>query len=567
MSLLGTIQMAANSLRATDVGLQVVGQNIANANTAGYSQEVLQLSPGPTQQSGGVLLGTGVAIDGVSAQIDPYVEEQLRLANGTASSYSTQAGVYQQLESVMNELSSSGTDLTTSLTNFSSAIQNVLGSPQSDSTRQLAVASGQTLAQNINSLATQVQSMQTDLNSQISGDVSSINQLVNQIAQLNVQIAGLQAGVNNGSTAVGLVDQRNQALGNLSNLVGITVQQQPDGEVNVYAGNEYLVSGGIAQQVSLNDTIAPGAYGPTLQITANGSPLSTAGGQYGGQIAARDQILGGFLNQLNSFSGTLAGAFNQIYASGQGLTGYSTVTSQYGVSSAGTPLENAGLTTAPTNGSFQIVTENSVTGQSQTTTINVSLEGLGNDTTLDDVANQINQISGLSASVSASGKLTIASTDANQTFSFANDSSGLLTSLGINTFFTGDSATTLGVNSDLVADPSKFAASTGGVGQDTNNAQALSQFATAPLASQQGSTITDLANGIVTNVTEGSASATASSTSSGSLQASLQSQSQSVSGVSIDEQAVDMIQLQNTYLASAKLITTIASLLQTLTQL
>jgi flagellar hook-associated protein 1 FlgK len=95
----------------------------------------------------------------------------------------------------------------------------------------------------------------------------------------------------------------------------------------------------------------------------------------------------------------------------------------------------------------------------------------------------------------------------------------------------------------------------------------LSQFNTTPLADQQGSSLTDLANSLVTNVTEGSAAATANSTSASTLQAGLVSQNQSVSGVSIDEQAVDMITLQNTYIASAKVISTIQTLLQTLTQL
>lgn len=512
MSLFGTLQLAGNSMQATGVGLQVIGQNIANANTPGYSQEVVQLGTGPTQQEGGVLMGTGVVVQGVTSEVDQYVEQNLRSANSSVSSYSTQASVYQQLESMMSELTTSGTDLTTSLTNFSAAVQNVLTSPTSDSIRQVAVTSGQTLAQNINQQASQVASFQSQINSQIPADAASINQLVTQIQQLNVQIAGFQAGVSNGSTAVGLTDQRQAALTSLSNLVNINVQPQPNGEVNVYVGNNYLVDGGEAQLVSVTNSNAPGVYGPTLVVGATSSPLQATSGQYAGQIEARDQILGGYLDQLNSYSNTLANEFNKVYASGQGLSGYSSVASQNGVSDANAPLENAGLTNPPTNGSFQIVTQNSVTGQRETTTINVSLEGLGGDTTLNGVASQINGIAGLTASVSASGQLSIASTDPNETFSFANDNSGFLASVGINTFFTGDSAATLGVNSDLVSDPTKFAASTGGVGVDTNNAEALAQFNTTPLASQGGQTITDLANSLVANVTAGSAAAQANST-------------------------------------------------------
>jgi flagellar hook-associated protein 1 FlgK len=567
MSLFGTIQMASNALQATDVGLQVVGQNIANANTPGYSQEVLNLTPGPTQQQGGVLEGTGVEIVGVTEQIDQYVEQRLYGANSDVTSSTTQATTYQQLESLMSELTSSGTDLTTSLTNFSSSIQNVLDAPQSVSNRQLAVSSGQTLANNINSMANEAMQMQSDLNSQITGEAASINQLTNQISQLNLQIENFQGGVNNSSTAVGLVDQRQQALTSLSKIVNVNVQQQSNGSVNVYVGNDYLVYGATNQQVSAKNSDTPGQYGPSLVITNSGSPLDASSGQYVGLLNSRDQILGGFLQQLDSFSGSLASEFNKIYASGQGLDGYQSVTSVNRVSNATAPLEDAGLTNTPVNGSFQIQVENTATNQTSTYTINVDLEGLGADSTLNSVAEQINQISGISATVTANGQLSIDNTAANQSFSFANDSSGLLASLGINTFFTGDSAGTLSVNSDVANDPSLFAASTGGVAQDADNAQALSAFNTTAFADQGGATIADLANTIVSNVTEGSATATANSTSANSYQAGLQSQSASVSGVNIDEQTVNLLTLQNTYQATAQVISTINQLMSTLTQM
>lgn len=564
MSLFGTIQMASNSLQATDVGMQVVGQNIANANTPGYSQEVLNLTPGPTQQIGSVLEGTGVEIVGVTSQIDQYVQQGLLVANSNVSNTSTQASTYQQLESLMSELTSSGTDLTTSLNNFSAAIQNVLDSPQSVADQQLAVSSGQTLAGNINAMANEATQMQGDLNSQITGEAASINQLTSQIAQLNNQIENFQGGVNNDSTAVGLIDQRQQALTSLSNIVNINVQQQTNGSVNVYVGNNYLVSGAITQQVAVNNDETSGQYGPTLKIANSNQPLDATSGEYVGLVDSRDQILGGFLQQLNSFSGSLANEFNKIYASGQGLDGYQSVTSTNTVSNADASLEDAGLANTPVNGSFQIQVQNTATDQTNTYTINVDLEGLGADTSLNDVAQQINQISGLSATVTANGQLSIENTAANQSFAFADDSSGLLASLGINTFFTGDSASTLSVNSDVVNDPSLFAASTGGVGQDANNAQTLSTFNTTAFPDLGGSTITDLANSIVSNVTEGSATATANSTSASSYQAGLQSQSQSISGVNVDEQTVDLLTLQNQYQASAQVISTISQMMNTL---
>ena len=130
---------------------------------------------------------------------------------------------------------------------------------------------------------------------------------------------------------------------------------------------------------------------------------------------------------------------------------------------ADAPLNNAGLSFTPTNGSFSIIVTNSKTGTSTTTNMPVNLLGTGTATTLNSLAAAINNISGLQAQVTG-GKLTISSTGANTTFSFGTDTSGTLAALGINTFFTGSNADNLAVNNALVQDPTKFAASSGGVG-------------------------------------------------------------------------------------------------------
>ena len=130
---------------------------------------------------------------------------------------------------------------------------------------------------------------------------------------------------------------------------------------------------------------------------------------------------------------------------------------------------------------------------------------MGNDTTLTSLAAQLNSISGLSASVTPSGQLSISTTSAEQQVAFAGDTSGTLAALGINTFFTGTDAASLSVNNAVVAESQTFAASAGGVGVDTQVAQQLAGFANLPLASAGGATITDITTTLAANVTHGSA--------------------------------------------------------------
>jgi flagellar hook-associated protein 1 len=564
MSLLSTIQLAGNTLTAAQIGLQVVGQNVANVDTPGYAREVVNFTPAAAQTQGSLTLGTGVEVSGITQEVDQFVEQQLRSANADATGSATESQTYQGLEGLLNELGSNSVG--TSLTSFFNSINEVLNSPDDISQRNLVVLAGQTLTQNVNNLAQQAVTTGQDLDQQVAASAGTINQLAQQIGQLNAQITQT-AGGNPSSPAVGLTDQRSADLTQLSNLINISVTQQPDGSVAVYTGGNYLVFGSQVQQVQAVPVTINGDTVHTLTFVGNNAALDPTSGKVAGLINSRDQIVGGFLDNLNSFANTLAFEFNKVYSSGQGLTGYQSVTSQVSVADPAATLESAGLANAPVNGSFNIEVNDPTTGQTQTSTINVNLNGLGTDTTLNNIVQQLNAVSGVSASINNQGQLTIASNSPNDQLAFSNDSSGLLASLGINTFFTGTTALDLGVNSDVVKDPGKFAASQSGIGQDTANAVQLAGFFNQSLSSQNGSSLADIYSQMAENVTQNSAQSQAVSDGYQTYQATLQGQSESVSGVSIDEETINMLGYQRQYQASAQIISTINTLLNTLVNL
>jgi len=114
MSLFGSIHLANNTLRTTQVGLQVVGQNIANASTPGYAREEALLVTGPTQQYGDLLLGMGVRIEGVVQRVDQALDQRVRSAISDRAGAEVQEQSYLSLERVIGELKE--TDLSTALT-------------------------------------------------------------------------------------------------------------------------------------------------------------------------------------------------------------------------------------------------------------------------------------------------------------------------------------------------------------------------------------------------------------------------------------------------------------------
>ncbi len=557
--------MAGNSLQANQIAIQVVGNNIANADTPGYIQQNVVLQPGPTQTVDNLPLGSGVEVKGIQQQLDSFLEDRLRGAMSDQASTSTQQSTYTQLEQIVNALGSN--NLSTAMTNFFSSISDVLNNPQDVSTQNQVVLQGQTLAGTINSMAQQIASLQQNLNQQVVGTAGQINQRTSEIGSLTGQIATLHGGQGGLDAAGGLQDQQLTDLESLAQLTSIQVQNNADGTVNVYAGGNYLVDGANVCQVNVAYQSSGGTTTAQLQIAGSDANLDPTSGQLAGLLASRDTALGGFLNTLNNFSQTLANEFNKIYSSGQGLTGYQQLTSQNAVDSPTAALNQAGLACTPQNGDFQILVNNTQTGLTQTTDIPVDLSGQGNDLTLNGLAAELNQVSGITASVTANNQLSISCSSPNEQFAFSSDNSGLLAALGLNSFFTGNSALSLGVNSTVANDPSLLAASTGGIGTDTNNATTLANFADQPLASQGGNTLSDLYNTMTSDLAQASAVATSSAQGAQSFCSTLSSQKASESGVSLDDQTIQLMGYQRAYQATANYIQTIQQMFDSLLQI
>jgi flagellar hook-associated protein 1 FlgK len=562
MSLFSSIQMGGNSLHANEIALQVTGQNISNANTPGYLREEIHLLPGPTQKLGSLLLGTGVIVNSITQAFDRFLE--LRLQGALSDKVDTQvvAQNYLQLESIVGALDDSS--LNDSLTTFFNSISQIMDQPEDDSVRNLSVLNGVALTREINDMQERTQQLREDLNDQVFTISDNINALVEDIRSLNIKIAETEGGNVSNSDAVGLRDQRTNDLESLAQLISIRTVEQLDGTVSVYTSGNFLVLAGTSQQVGVVMDSDRGMTTASIHIVNNDTPLDTSSGQLHGLVESRDNVLGGFLDTLDNFSAKLINEFNRDYSSGQGLKGYATLTSASAVSDATAPLNAAGLDFAPENGSFQVLVRNTKTGLTKTTDINVNLSGLGPQTTLEDIRDDLNAISGVTAEILIDGRLKISQAATDSEIAFANDTSGTLAALGLNTFFTGSKASDISVNATVIGDPKLFAASAGGIGQDTNTAKVLAAFQDQPLESANGSTLSDLYDRMVGNVTQASSQAQAAANGADTYATTLEGQKASISGVNLDEEAINMIQYQRAYQASAKFIATIVELLEIL---
>jgi flagellar hook-associated protein 1 FlgK len=565
MSLFGSIQLAGNTLRVADIGLQVVGNNIANANTPGYARQELVLAPAPTQRKGNLLLGLGVQVVGIVQKLDANLQNRLRDALSDTANSATQRTTYEQLEGLLGELGEN--DLSTTLNAFFASINDVLNQPESASVRNLAVLKGQTLANEIGRLASRVRNMRSDLDARVVDGAKDINRLLTDIRDLNIKIAESEGGASR-SDAAGLRDQRNVALDSLAKLVNIRVEEQASGGVAVFTSSgDYLVFEGNVRQVEVQNLNDRGQSIAEIRLTETNSPLALGSGELGGLVTSRDTILGGFLDNLDEFARTLAFEFNKVHSSGQGLKGYSTITAENAVTNVNAALDNAGLPYTPVNGTFEVQVYNTRTKLTQTTRIKVDLDGIDGDTTLSGLQAELNGIDGITASINSAGKLTLTSNSADQQIAFADDTSGLLAALGINKFFTGSSALNLQINQAVAKDPALFAASAGGVGNDTENGVLLGGFLDRALESNSGASLSDMYLQMTGEITQASAVSRSVYEGFQVFEDSLQGQALAATGVNMDEEALKMLTYQRMYQASAKLISTINELLGVLLNL
>lgn len=565
MSLNGALATASRSLQLFSLGIQVSGNNIANASSPGYVRDELRTVPSPGYQTGGVILGTGALADGVHQQLDAFLESRIHGANSDASAAEQITSAYTQLQQVLQELGDQ--DLSTGLNTFLNAIQTVADQPENPSVRSALISQGENLSRQIQSLRGRVVDLKDSANSQLKSLVSEANSLIVKVADLNPKIARLEANGLNHNDASSLRIERLNSLNRLSQIIPIRVVEQSSGAVDVYSGAEYVMLGGSYQ--TLTTSTQPDEKGlaiTSVEFSRTRAVIEPLGGELHGLIDGRDKVNESFLEQLDQLTGALIHTVNRVHSSGQGLSGLTDTLSNNYVSSSTVALDQAALPFAVESGRFVVSVRNKQTGLDDTHEIAIDLRGLGTDTTLDDVRAALGAISHVTATVTAEKKLSL-KTDNGYELRFGEDTSGFLAAAGINTFFTGSGSGDIAVSKTLIGNPELLATGQGGGPSDNRNALKLVQEFDAADTSLQGFSIDDYYRKIVGTIAQSGAAEQAVSDGFASFRDTLKAQREQRSGVSLDEETINVLNLQHNYQAAAKIVSTIDQLMTTLLQI
>jgi flagellar hook-associated protein 1 FlgK len=175
-------------------------------------------------------------------------------------------------------------------------------------------------------------------------------------------------------------------------------------------------------------------------------------------------------------------------------------------------------------------------------------------------------VPGVTANISG-GKLTVAAANSNLEVSFSQDNSGALAALGINTFFTGNTASNIGVQQPLKDQPSLLAVAKNGEPADNQTALAIAGLESKTFAGLGDQSIKDKYQSMLNQVAVAAASSKTSAEAASSVKETLEGQRESLSGVSVDEEAINMIRQQRAFQGAARLISAVDEMMRTLLQI
>ncbi|MGZ5204910.1 MAG: flagellar hook-associated protein FlgK, partial [Caldimonas sp.] len=241
MSISSLLGIGSRAMTASYAQLTVTGNNIANANTAGYSRQNAELETAFSQQTGAGFFGKGVNVATVTRAHSDFLTREAATTRSLAASDAARSAQLQQLENVF-QLGEAG--LGYSAQQMFNAFVDVANKPQDSSARQTALARVGELADRFGTASSQLDSLQTGVTDQLRTSVASINSLSSQIADLNRRIANVQG---TGHAPNDLLDQRDTAISDLSQFVQVTTVAAADGTVGVFlGGGQKLVLGGDA---------------------------------------------------------------------------------------------------------------------------------------------------------------------------------------------------------------------------------------------------------------------------------------------------------------------------------
>jgi flagellar hook-associated protein 1 FlgK len=493
------LSMASSALRTQQAVVAVHSNNIANAQTEGYTRQKALLSPLPSQFTPQGIFGTGVTLTNIQRVRDTLLDASFRGVSQQAATDVTRQDILSRVEEVMAEPTENG--LAATLDRFYSAWGDLANSPTSLPAKGMVQQRGTQLVQSITGMDAKLQGLSDEVYKRINDQVTRVNDIANQIAALNGQIVPAESG---GQTAGGLRDTRDQLIDELSQLAGTQVVPHADGSVGIVVADQTIVDTISAKQFNAANLVSGQVQ---VTIGASGEAVQKFGGSIGALLGLMNTEIATTRSHLDNVATALTHGVNQWHRTGWSAAGDAANLAGEDYDTSGTP---AGLRGSRVD--FFL----SPSGTTPGATPLVKAHDLALDPFVAGDARYI-----------AAGR---AGWNGTAQVPAAGDNSIALAMAALRT-----TATTV----------------------DDTSAQLTDPPAQVALAQMSGKTTAEYWREVVSRVGADVARTASDATVSESLAGQAETRRQSVAGVSIDEELIGLMRAQQSYQAASRVISTV----------
>ena len=321
---MGTINSAfdliSGALDADQSGLSIVANNVANANTTGYTQERPKWVENDPVMINGVGYGAGVTQTGPTSIRDRVLEQRLDQQQQLAAASGSRLTALNTMQALFTPDSGSSTasagDIGSDITSFFNSFASLEANPTDNALRQQVLSSATTLSGDIANAAAGLNAQRAALDQEAAGVTSQVNALSASIAQLNLEI---QSNSPHADAGV-LEDQRQQDLSQLAQLVGINQVQTENNGLSVTTTSGQLL---VSEDASF--ALTSSSVGGVTHFFVGGtdvtSQLASGGGSLGGYLTARDQDIPNALASLDQLAHSISTSVNAQNNLGADLAG------------------------------------------------------------------------------------------------------------------------------------------------------------------------------------------------------------------------------------------------------
>jgi len=564
--LYGILDMAKWATLTQQANISVVSHNISNVNTPGYSRQKVLLGAAIPVATEAGQMGTGVRTITVQREYDNFVGVQLNfetqlLGNWKALNYS-----FQRVEEIFNESSEYG--LSSVMDEYWNAWQALADNPSGQAERAALVNIAETMSNDFNKMYNDFHTLQTNVNNSIKGTVDEINALTDQIVELNEKISRVEVS---DDIANDFRDQRDGLMDELAEKIGYDYLEDDLGQVSIFLENgNPLVQARMKWELGVEFNTANNNFYDVSWDDGSGTLTAITDiitrGELSGMIEMRDTIIPDYLAKVDRLAGGIINATNQLHYYGYGLdgstennfflplsaaTGVSEDNTGDGVITGGDVYDNTVLTLDDYEirftggGAFEIY---NITDGTQVMDARISgaedNDGSFTYTSGDDI-----EFEGIRV-VIADG--TAGGPAGGDVFTVSS---------------TGDAAKNMAVNPDIAEDVTKIAAAEGASGDDNVNALAIAVLRDGNTMNNNTTSFSSYYSGLVGEVGVDVQGASRNLVYRETMVEQLNTRKESVSGVNLDEEAVNLMRYQAAFTAAARMITVVDEMIQELLQL